>query len=115
MLKTAVAVALAGSLLILVYAATGPPPRGGDRLVRFTNETREPIVELRVAAFGGGDWQHDLLDWDYLAPGNSVLVDIADPNESCRIDVKFVFDDGSERVSRGVDICPVEGWAVTLR
>ncbi len=115
MLKTVAAVAVAGSLVFLVYGATGPPPRGGDRLVRFTNNAREPIVELHVSAVGSGHWQSDLLGSGYLLPGNSVLVDIDDRNENCRIDVKIVFDDGSERVSRSMDVCRAEDRAVALR
>jgi hypothetical protein len=115
MLKTVAATAFAGSLLFLVYGATGPPARGGDRLLHFTNETRKPIVELHASAVGSENWQGDLLGLDYLLPGNSVLVDIDDRYENCRIDVKIVFDDGSERVSRSVDVCRGEGWAVSLR
>jgi hypothetical protein len=112
MLKAA---AFAGSLLFLVYGATGPPAHGGDRFVHLVNDTRKPIVELHVSAVGSENWQDDLLGWDYLLPGNSVLVGIDDRYENCRIDVKIVFDDGSERVSRSVDLCRAEGWAVSLR
>jgi hypothetical protein len=114
MLKTVAAAALTGSLVVLVQGATGPPPVGGTRHFRFTNETREPIVELHVAAVGTGLWQPDLLG-DYLPPGESVPVDFEDRNENCRVDVRMVLDDGSERVSRGIDICRIEGYAVSLR
>jgi hypothetical protein len=115
MLKTVAAAAVAGSVVFLVYGATGPPLQGGDRLVRFTNEAREPIVELHVSAVGSEHWQDDLLGWGFLLPGNSVIVNIDDRNESCRIDVKVVFDDGTERVSRSMDVCRTKGWAVSLR
>jgi hypothetical protein len=115
MLKTVATVAFAGSLVFLVQSATGPPPFGGTRHFRLRNETREPIVELHFAAFGSGMWQGDVLGSDYLPPGGSVPVDIEDRNQSCRVDVEMVLDDGSERVSRGVDICRVQGYAVSLR
>jgi hypothetical protein len=115
MLKTVAAAAFAGLLLVLAYVPTGPPPRGSDRLVRFTNETREPIVELHVSAVGSEDWQVDLLGADYLPPDSSVLVAIADPRGSCRVDVKILLDDGSERVSRGIEVCRAAGRAVALR
>jgi hypothetical protein len=112
----AVAVAaLDTSLIFLAYSAIVAPLRAGDGLVRFTNETRQPIVELHVSAAGAGDWQRDLLGSDYLLPGASVLVPIADPNEGCRIDVKMVLDDGSERIRQSVDLGRTEGWVATLR
>jgi hypothetical protein len=115
MSKTVVAAAFAGPLIFLACGATGPPLRDSDRLVRFTNEAREPIVELHVSTVGSENWQDDLLGSSYLLPGNSVVVDIDDRNENCRIDVKIVFDDGSERVSRSMDVCRADGWAVSLR
>ena len=115
MLRTLTAAAFVGSLFFLAYGAIGPPLRGEDRLVRFTNETREPIVELHVSTVGRENWQDDLLGWSYLLPGNSVLVEVDDRNESCRVDVKMVLDDGSERVNRRVDVCRAVGWAVSLR
>jgi hypothetical protein len=115
MFKTVAAAAFAGGLVFLVYVATGPPLHAGDRLVRFANETREAIVELHVSAVGSETWQEDLLGWNYLTPGNSVLVEVEDRNESCHVDVKMVLDDGSERVCRSVDVCRAEGWVVSLR
>jgi hypothetical protein len=116
MLKSVVYTACAGSLLCLAYGAIGPPSESAPRRVRITNEMQEPIVELHAATLGSGDWQADLLGpWDSLRPGNSVWVDIDDRNESCRIDLKMVLDDGTERVSRSVDVCRGEGWAAVLR
>jgi hypothetical protein len=115
MSKTVAAATFAALVIFLAYSAIGPPLRGGDRLVRFTNESREPIVELHVSSVGSENWQGDLLGWGYLLPGNSVLVEVDDRTESCRVDIKMVLDDGSEHVSRSVDVCRAEGWAVALR
>jgi hypothetical protein len=115
MLKTVAAAGFAGSLLFLMPGATGPPPVGGVRHFRVTNETGQPIVELYLAVAGSGNWQGDLLGRDYLSPGNSVLVAIDDPNESCQADLRIVLDDGSERVSRDADICLVADFSVARR
>jgi hypothetical protein len=115
MLKTLASAGLAGSLLFLVPGATGPPPLGGVRHVRFVNEGSEPIAELYLSAVGAGDWQGDLLGVDDLAPGGSLLLDVEDRNESCRVDVKVVRDDGSQMVGRGIDICRAAGRGVSLR
>jgi hypothetical protein len=105
----------AGSLLMLFGGATGPPAQGGERQVVLTNNTREPIVEVYVSDLGAGNWQADLLGPEFLPPGGSVLVDIDDRNGRCRVDVRTVLDDGSEFVSRGVDVCRAEGYAVSPR
>lgn len=105
MLKSVAAAGVAGSLLFFAHGAIGPPPQGSVRHMRVTNETGEPIVELYAAAVGAGTWQGDLLGRDYLMPGRSVRVDIEDPDEACRVDLKMVLDDGTVRLDRGVDAC----------
>jgi hypothetical protein len=105
----------AASLLFLFHDPTGPPAYGGERHVLLTNGTREPIVEIYVSDVGAGNWQADLLGSDFLLPGRSVLVDIDDRNGRCRVDVKTVLDDGSDRVDRGVNVCHDEGYAVSIR
>lgn len=102
-------------LLILFQGATGPPAHGGERHVLLSNNTHELIVEIHVSDVGATNWQADLLASDFLAPGDSVLVDIDDRNGRCRVDVKTVLDDGSNLVSRGVNICHRDGDAVSLR
>jgi hypothetical protein len=105
----------AASLMLLFRGVAGPPALGGERHVLFTNETRQPIVELHVSRVGSGDWQLDLLGSEYLPPGDAVAVTIDDPNESCRVDFKMVLDNGSELVSRGIDICRDEIYALSRR
>jgi hypothetical protein len=105
----------AGSLLLLLQGATGPPAYAGERHVLLTNNTHEPIVEIYVSDLGAGNWQADLLGADFLPPGESVLVDIDVRNDRCRVDVKTVLDDGSDLVARGVNVCRNDGDAVSLR
>ena len=107
--------ALATASLLVLLEPAGPPAHGGERHVVLTNSTREPIVEIYVSDTGTGNWQADLLGADFLLPGQSVLVDVDTRSGSCRVDVKTVLDDGSTRVSRGVNVCRVEGEVVSLR
>jgi hypothetical protein len=109
-------VSLAAALLLFTIAdARGPPAQGSERHVLLTNNARQPIVEIYVSDDDGGDWQPDLLGSDLLAPGQSVFVDIDDRNGNCRVNLKTVFDDGSDRVDRGVRVCVDDGHAVPLR
>ena len=52
---------------------------------------------------------------DFLMPGGSVMVDIDDRNGRCRVDFKTVLDDGSDLVSRSINVCRSEDTAVSLR
>jgi hypothetical protein len=109
------AAAAAASLTLLVHAVAGTVALGGERRFLFANETRKPIVELHVAAVGSGNWQDDLLGWDHLRPGAAVFVDIDDRKADCRVDIKMVLDDGSELVSRNIDVCREAVHALSQR
>jgi hypothetical protein len=109
------AAAAAATLLLFFHGTTGPPPGGGERHVILTNDTRQPIVEIYVSDDGDDAWQQDLLGSDFLLPGNSLLVDLLDPNGNCRVDVKTVRNDGSSHIEHGVRVCLDEGHAVSLQ
>jgi hypothetical protein len=112
--NTAVAAAV---LLLFFEGTTGPPARsgGGERHVLLTNETRQPIVEIYVSDDANSNWQGDLLGSDFLLPGNSVRVDMPDRDGNCRVDVKAVLNDGSERIERRIKVCLDDGHAVSLQ
>ena|SRR5271165_1631559 len=105
---------IAAAALLLLQSAGGPAC-GGERHILLTNNTREPIVEIYVSDTGAGNWQIDLLGSDFLPPGETVLVDIDDRNDRCRVDFKTVLDDGTELIDRGVDVCRSEDQAVSLQ
>jgi hypothetical protein len=105
----------AASLVFFAQGAGEPQAQGGERQVQLVNDGRQPIVEIYASDDDGADWQSDLLGSDFLPPGGSVLVDIDDRDGNCRISLKTVFDDGSNRIERGVGICLDDGHAVALR
>jgi hypothetical protein len=115
MLNVSTTTVMAGSLLLLFQGATGPPAHGGERHVLLTNNTREPIVEIYVSDTGAGNWQTDLLGADFLPPGGSILVNIDDRNDRCRVDVRTVLDSGENLVTRAVNVCRGEGFALSVR
>jgi hypothetical protein len=115
MLNASTTALAAASLLFLFQGATGPPAHGGERHVLLTNDTREPIIEIYVSDPGAGNWRADLLGPDFLPPGESVLVDIDDRNDRCRVDVKTVLDNGENLVTRSVNVCREEGYALSVR
>ena len=105
----------AGSILCAVQAATGPPAAALDRQIQLTNNTRMAIVEIYLAQVGTGRWQKDLLGVEMLLPTESVLVDVDDEAGYCRFDLKIVYDDGTGVIRRDVNICRMEGYAISYR
>ena len=105
---------MAGSIICVLQAATGPPASALDRLIELTNNTRMPIVEIYIGHARSDRWNIDLLGADFLVPAGSVLVNI-DDRAGCRFDVKTVFDDGTTLIRRDVDICAIGRYAISYR
>jgi hypothetical protein len=105
----------AGSILCAAQTATGPPAAALDRHVQLTNDTRMAIVEIYFAEVGTGRWQNDLLGNEILWPANSVLVNVDDRTGYCRFDLKIVYDDGTGLIRHDVNICRMEGYAISYR
>jgi hypothetical protein len=115
MLNTKIISVVAASLLFLMEGAGGSLAQGGKRQVLLTNNSRQSIVEIYASDDGGEDWQADLLGTDFLPPGGSVLVDVDDDNDNCRVNLKTVFDDGSDHINLGLRVCVGDGRAVLVR
>jgi hypothetical protein len=108
-------VAIAGSILCALQTVPEGPAAALDRHVQFTNNTRMTIVEIYIAEVGSGRWQKDLLGDEFLLPAHSVLVDFDYGIGRCRFDLKFIYDNGSDVLRRNVNICRVDGFALSDR
>lgn len=106
---------MVGSILCALQAATGPPAFAVDQQVEFTNNTRMAIVEIYVSPVGTGRWEQDLLGDDILPPASSVVINIDDETAYCRFDLKTVFDDGTIRVRRDINVCVLGRYAISYR
>jgi hypothetical protein len=115
MFKISGAATIAQLVLCALQAATGPPASALDRYIEFTNNTRMTIIEIYASPVGAGRWEQDLLGDDILAPASSVLITVDDGTGHCRFDLKTVFDDGTTRIRRDVDICAIERYAIFHR
>jgi len=115
MLKICGTATAAGMVLCLLQTAMAPPAQAFDREIELINNTRIAIIELYVAQAGSGQWKRDLLSEDFLRPGNSLVVKIDDGANYCRYDLEVVLDDGTRRIDRNVNLCSVDGYAISSR
>ena len=115
MVKILGSAAIAGSILCALQTAPAGPAAALDRHVQFTNNTRMTIVEIYISEVGSGRWQNDLLDDEFLLPAHSVLVNFDDGIDHCRFDLKLIYDNGGDVLRRNVNICRVDGFALSDR
>ena len=105
---------VAGAILYVLQTATGPPASALDRWVELTNNTRMTIVEIYISQVGAERWNIDLLSNGFLAPASSVRVSV-DDRAGCLFDIKTIFDDGTTRLRRRVNICQMERYTISYR
>jgi hypothetical protein len=107
--------AVTGSILCALQTSTVPSASALDRHIQIINNTRVAIVEIYLAQVGTGRWQQDLLNDDILEPDSSLFLQIDDGTGYCRFDMKTVFDDGTSMIQRNVNMCRMEGFAISYR
>lgn len=95
--------AVAVALLVVATAAA----QAYDRRVVVTNNTSSTINEFYASNTGTGDWQEDIFGDKALPAGNEVTVNIDDGSGYCKYDFRAVFEDGSESIKEGVNVCEV--------
>jgi hypothetical protein len=78
-----------------------------DRRVVIVNKTSANINEFYASSTGARSWQEDILGNEVLQSGDSVRINIDDGTGYCKYDFRAVFEDGTESVKRGVNVCEV--------
>ncbi len=95
-------IALTGAAL---GAALALPASALDRRVRIVNNTGYTMVEFYGSNKGTDSWEEDILGYDVLPSGRSVVIDFDDGTGYCIFDFKAVFEDGDEVTSFGKNVC----------
>ena len=78
-----------------------------DRRVIIVNKTSTDINEFYASSTGARSWQEDIFGNEVLKSGKSVQINIDDGTGYCKYDFRAVFQDGTESVKRGVNVCEV--------
>jgi len=102
-----VAIAALVGLFILVNVA---PSQAENRRVRIINETSWTMVEFYASNVGADTWEEDILGYDVLPSGDSVMINIDDGTGYCLYDFRAVFADGDVLVRERVDVCEISSY-----
>jgi hypothetical protein len=102
--------AAVAALIGLFIVVTAAPSQAEDRRVRIINETNWTMVEFYASNVGTNDWEEDILGYDVLGSGESVMVDIDDGTGYCLYDFRAVFADGDVLVRERIDVCEISSY-----
>lgn len=100
-----------GAIAMLIASQT--PAAAQDLEFMLANESSADLVEFNISSASSDDWEENLLEGGYLAPGYESGVLIADGLSTCIYDLRGVFADGSEVEDFGLDLCDLGGYTFT--
>lgn len=86
------------------------PSRGLNRQVRIINETRWTMVEFYASNVDADTWEEDILGYDVLPAGESVMINIDDGTGYCMYDFRAVFADDDVLVRKRINVCEISSY-----
>lgn len=104
-LKTLVAAAV-------LSAALTAPAVAEDLVFDLINSSSANLQELYVSPVGTDSWGEDILGTELLAAGEVGAVTIADGEETCAYDMRFVMDSGAT-LEGSADLCEMASFTLT--
>jgi hypothetical protein len=98
--------------LLGALAAGASPAHAYDRHVILVNHTHHIIRSFYASNISRPGWEEDILGAGVVLPGQSVRIDLTDGSGYCQFDFKTVFDNNTDVVRWGVDVCRVGTFTV---
>jgi hypothetical protein len=94
-----------GFAIALAAAGFAVPAHASDEVLTIVNRTGYTIAEVYVAPTASDDWEEDVLTDDVLEDGARTNIDMSHSEDTCRWDVRVVYDDGDDAYWRKLDFC----------
>jgi hypothetical protein len=91
-------------LFAAVAIAAASPALAEDLVFTLINDSSVNLVEMYVAPHSSDSWGENILSVDTLAAGEQGEITIADGEETCDYDMRFVMDNGAT-VDGNQDLC----------
>lgn len=104
--------ALLGGLLLAGLLAGAALAQDADRRVQVVNDSGATLTRLYVSNPDRAAWEEDILGQNVLTSGQSVTINADDGSGACVFDVKAIFDDGTEVIQSGVNICAITAFSL---
>jgi hypothetical protein len=102
---------IAGSALLFAVSGTSALAKG-EEVLTIENRTGYTIAEVYLAPATSDNWEEDLLGKDTLETNTSFDVDMSSSADTCKWDLRAVYDDKSAAKWRNIDLCKIS--SITL-
>jgi hypothetical protein len=99
-------------LATLALTTVAMPALAEDLLFDLINNSSVTLQEMYASPVGDDSWGEDILGQDVLNSGEVATVTIADGEEVCEYDLRFVADTGAE-LSGSADLCAMGSFTLT--
>lgn len=97
----------------LLLAALPTAALAEDLTFVLTNTSSYNVKAFFTSPADIGSWEEDVFGDGYLPAGNQVDVTIGDGRDQCVYDMKFVLEDDSEFVEKGIDLCELGEYTLS--
>lgn len=91
----------------LFLALTASPAMASDETLTVNNKTGYTISEIYIAPAASNNWEEDVMGDDQLETDTSVNVDFSKSVDTCKWDMRAVYDDKTAAVWRNIDLCKI--------
>jgi hypothetical protein len=105
--------AVAGGAIALALAVLCTPVLAEDLDFVLTNNSSFAVKSFFTSPADVDTWEEDVFGENYLPAGNYVTVTIGDGREQCTYDMKFIMEDDSEFIEKGVDLCELGEYTLS--
>lgn len=101
---------VAGALALVAMPAAA---LAEDLTFVLTNSSSYAVKSFFTSPANIDNWEEDVFGENYLPAGNYVNVTIGDGRRQCVYDMKFVLEDDSEFVEKGIDLCELGEYTLS--
>lgn len=102
-----------GALLAVGLVAAPVASFAEDLTFVLTNGSSYAVKSFFTSPADVDNWEEDVFGENYLPAGNQVNVTIGDGREQCVYDMKFVLEDDSEFLEKGIDLCELGEYTLS--
>ncbi|MDC9822611.1 hypothetical protein PRN20_02595 [Devosia sp. ZB163] len=79
----------------------------------LTNSSSYAVKAFFTSPADIDTWEEDVFGENYLPAGNYVSITIGDGREQCVYDMKFILEDDSEFIEKGIDLCELGEYTLS--